>query len=151
MLFECFFCFVFIKILFLLLGLHNLRTEKGESSFFMQCIIIHLSNWDLLLFRLHPQSGVVDITPATLGAALPLRAHSSSPLRWTPALQVFAYYINMLYCIKHFGPHLSNKCMIENWAYGQLNAKLGFINMDMFGSYDQISRLVWAHARKFSS
>ncbi len=54
-------------------------------------ISVFLSVIETLFFRLHPQSGVVDFTPAASGAALPLCAHSSSALCWTPALQVCTY------------------------------------------------------------
>ncbi len=52
---------------------------------------VFLSVIETLFFRLHPQSGVVDFTPAASGAALPLCSHSSSALCWTPALQVCTY------------------------------------------------------------
>ncbi len=40
--------------------------------------------------------------------------------------------------------------MTENWVYGHFYMQnLEFINMDVSGGYDQISRQVWARVRKF--
>ncbi len=42
----------------------------------------------------------------------------------------------------HSGPHLRSEHTNENWAYGRSKQNLEFINMDVSGDYDQISRQV---------